>query len=84
MEEQRKLTVAIYGQSYTLRVTSETEAAVAKVADYVDEMMHKVGDKQNHLDFRDVAVLAAMNITEEYFRLKEDYQQLVEVIEEEK
>lgn len=51
---------------------------------HVDQMMHKVGDDQTRLDYRDVAVLAAMNITEEYFKLQREYQELLSIVDEEK
>ena len=79
MAERQKLNVEIYGQLYTLRVTPE-EA----IAAHVDQMMHKIGDGQNRLDYRDVAVLAAMNIAEEYAKLQQSYQELVAVLDEEK
>lgn len=69
MSEPSKLNVEIYGHIYTLRVTPEEKAQVEAITAHVDQMMHKVGDDQTRLDYRDVAVLAAMNITEEYFKL---------------
>lgn len=84
MEEMKKLTVEINGQTYTLRVTAENYDKVARVAKHVDEMMIKVTSQQPRLDFRDAAVLAAMNITEEYYQLQQDYQNLLDVINEEK
>ena len=54
------------------------------IAGHVDYMMHKIGDNQPKLDYRDVAVLAAMNIAEEYYQLQQDYQALIDMIDEEK
>ena len=84
MSEPSKLNVEIYGHIYTLRVTPEEKAQVEAITAHVDQMMHKVGDDQTRLDYRDVAVLAAMNITEEYFKLQRDYQELLSIVDEEK
>ncbi len=84
MSEPSKLNVEIYGHIYTLRVTPEEKAQVEAITAHVDEMMHKVGDDQTRLDYRDVAVLAAMNITEEYFKLQREYQELLSIVDEEK
>lgn len=84
MSENKKINVEIYGQLYTLRVAPEDNAQVQKIADYVDTMMHKIGDDQVRLDYRDVAVLAAMNIAEAYFKLQQEYQELLAIIDEEK
>lgn len=84
LSETLKLSAEIYGQTYTLRVTPEEKEKVETIARHVDAMMHKVGDDQNRLDYRDVAVLAAMNIAEEYFQLQQEYQELLAIIDEEK
>lgn len=84
MSEPSKLNVEIYGHIYTLRVTPEEKTQVEAITAHVDQMMHKVGDDQTRLDYRDVAVLAAMNITEEYFKLQREYQELLSIVDEEK
>lgn len=84
MTERQKLNVEIYGQLYTLRVAPEETAQVEAIAAHVDQMMHKIGVGQNRLDYRDVAVLAAMNIAEEYAKLQQEYQELVAIVDEEK
>ena len=84
MTERQKLNVEIYGQLYTLRVAPEETAQVEAIAAHVDQMMHKIGDGQNRLDYRDVEVLAAMNIAEEYAKLQQEYQELVAIVDEEK
>ena len=84
MSERQKMNVELYGQLYTLRVAPEDKANVEKIARRVDEMMRQVGGGQSHLDYRDVAVLAAMNIAEEYFKLQKEYQELVTILDDEK
>ena len=46
--------------------------------------MHKVGDNQSRLDYRDVAVLAAMNLAEDYFRLQREYEEILAIVNEER
>lgn len=82
--EKKKLHVELFGQKYTFRAAPEEAQKVLEIANHVDTMMHKVGDHQPKLDYRDVAVLAAMNIAEEYYQLQEDYQALIDMIDEEK
>ncbi len=83
-EEREKITVTMYGQNYTLRVTPEEKDRVMAVAHHVDQMMHKVGDNQDRLDYRDVAVLAAMNLAEEYFKLQREYEEILTIVNEER
>ena len=82
--EKQKLNVELFGQKYTFRATAEDRQKLLDVAGHVDYMMHKIGDNQPKLDYRDVAVLAAMNIAEEYYQLQQDYQALIDMIDEEK
>ena len=82
--DKQKLNVELFGQKYTFRASAEERQKVLSIASHVDAMMHKVGDGQAKLDYRDVAVLAAMNIAEEYYQLQQDYQSLIDMIDEEK
>ena len=82
MTQQEKINVEIYDQRYTLRVTTEELERVRSIAGHVDAMMHQIGDSQPRLDYRDVAVLAAMNITEELYKLQQEHQQLLDFLEE--
>ena len=81
---KEKLNVELYGQKYTFRATADEREKLMAVAEHVNQMMHKVGNGQRKLDYRDVAVLAAMYIAEEYYQLQQDYQALIDMIDEEK
>ena len=84
MSERVKISVDIYGQLYNLRVTPEEKERVLAIARHVDNMMKKVADSQGRLDYRDVAVLAAMNLTEEYFKLQQAYEEILAIVNEER
>ena len=66
--EKQKLNVELFGQKYTFRAEADERQKLLDIAGHVDYMMHKIGDNQPKLDYRDVAVLAAMNIAEEYYQ----------------
>jgi len=61
--------VEIYGQRYGLR-GSEDRAYVESLASHVDRRMREIADTTTVVDSLKVAVLAAVNIADEYFRLK--------------
>lgn len=84
MSEREKISVDIYGQLYNLRVTPEEKERVLAIVRHVDSMMKKVADSQGRLDYRDVAVLAAMNLTEEYFKLQQAYEEILAIVNEER
>lgn len=69
MAEQRTVvTVDILGQRYPIR--SNLDAAyVTELATYVDRKMQTAAEKTNGDSVR-VAVLAALNIADEYFRYR--------------
>ena len=79
--EKNKVIVNIYGSNYTMR-TAYSEEQVEKIVAYLNEKMQEVGLNQSRLNYRDVAVLAALNIVDELLNVKEDYQQLLEIINE--
>lgn len=68
-----KMSVEIYGETYTMKVSDDRQRMM-EIVEMVDSMMRQIG--QNQLSYKHVAVLAALNIAEEYFKLKDDYQLL--------
>lgn len=70
MDDKNTVTVIVYGQEYTLSGDMPREY-VMKIADHVDEKMKEVGEGTNQPS-SSVAVLAAMLISDEYYRLKEE------------
>ncbi|MCD8376624.1 MAG: cell division protein ZapA [Oscillospiraceae bacterium] len=81
---KNRITVTIAGQEYTL-LADQDAAAAAKIAGHVDEKLSQVMEG-SRLSVADGAVLAAMNIAEEYFKEQEAAEnlrrQLKEYLEE--
>jgi cell division protein ZapA len=63
--------VEIYDQSYNLRGTDS--AYIFKLAEYVDLKMRSVAEQTQTVDSLRLAVLAALNIADEYHVLKRKY-----------
>ena len=61
--------VQIFGQTYALKAGSDP-GYVEKLAAHVDEQMNEVGRASGAVDSVRVAVLAALNIADECFRLR--------------
>ena len=82
-EHESKMTikVKIYGKEYSIRSSRDTEY-VEEVARYVDNKMSDVDKSGISSSPVQVAVLAAMNITDELFDLKESGSFAVKDIEE--
>lgn len=66
---KNRVVVTIAGQEYTM-VAVEDEEYVRKCAAYVDEQIRGIGSTR--LSQADTAVLAAMNLADQYFREKAD------------
>jgi cell division protein ZapA len=62
----KSIKVKIFGSEYPLR--GESEELTKKVADYVDEMINTIHDKIPEQPPLTVAVLSALNITEDLFK----------------
>ena len=71
MVESRVVHVEIHGQRYPVRSSLE-QPYVAELAAYVDEKMRLAMRECPQGDSLKVAVLAALNIADEYFRARDD------------
>jgi len=71
MLESRVVHVEIHGQRYPVRSTLE-QAYVAELAAYVDEKMRLAMRECPQGDSLKIAVLAALNIADEFFRARDD------------
>jgi cell division protein ZapA len=63
--------VEIYDQPYNLRGTDAEY--ILKLADFVDSKMRRVAEQTSTVDSLRLAVLAALNIADEYHLLKKKY-----------
>ena len=66
-----KVTVDIYGHQYKLTGHSSMDY-IRRVAALVDENMHKLAKGYPRLDVPKLAVLAALHMAEDVFRLRQD------------
>jgi cell division protein ZapA len=77
-----RTTVNINGQDYVVK--GEAPEYIQMLAAYVDKRMRQVNQKFPHYPPVKVAVLTAMNIAEELYKVQQDYETLVKLIQEEK
>ncbi|HHF43153.1 MAG: cell division protein ZapA [Candidatus Aminicenantes bacterium] len=75
------LEIEIYGQKYRIRVKGEEdEEYISHLTSYVDQKMREVAVKSKSADMVKIAVLAALNIADEYFVVQKKLEQMNEVI----
>lgn len=79
--KKNKITVEVYGESYALKGNIEDER-VKMIASIVDQKMRGIAKTNSRLSPTKVAVLAALNLAEDYLRLENDYNQLVQMLRE--
>lgn len=77
----KSIKVKIFGSEYPLR--GESEELTKKVATYVDEMINTIHDKIPEQPPLTVAVLSALNITEDLFKERERSKSVTSVVEQE-
>ena len=63
--------VEIYGQSYNLRGEGDP-AYIHELAAFVDGRMNQIADSTATVDSLKVAILAALNIADEYHQIKRE------------
>jgi cell division protein ZapA len=79
--DSKSIKVKILGSEYPLR--GESEELTKKVASYVNEMISTIQDKIPEQPPLTVAVLSALNITEDLFKEREKSRLLVSYVENE-
>lgn len=79
--KDNKLTVEIYGKQYTMR-GDESTTHMQAIAEHVDDKMKEVATGNPKLDVTRLAVLSAVNISDDYLKLKQEYDELLELIDE--
>lgn len=73
--------VNIYGTEYPVKGDADPDY-IQEVAEYLDEKMQEVGRSLTVKSATKVAVLAALNITDELFRTRQENQEQIESLEE--
>ena len=74
-QETQGVRVEIYDQSYHMRGELDPEY-IRKLAEFVDSRMRSVAARTRTVDTLRVAVLAALNIADEYYRMQAKVQQV--------
>lgn len=77
-----RVKVHINGEDYYVRGSVTTEY-IRKVAKYVDLKMSDLSHKHPDLSRTRVAVLTALNITDELLRLKQEYEEFLTAFDDE-
>ena len=75
-----KIQVEIYGQNYQIRAGADSEY-IRNIARYVDIKMREIASGTPTVDSLKIAVLAALNITDEFFQLKRQKQDVDKEVE---
>jgi len=65
-----KIKVNIYGNSYTIQGDAPSEY-ILQLAEFVNEKMEEVGTNISSGNLVQIAILAALNIADEYFQVKD-------------
>ncbi len=66
------ITVKVHGREFNIVATNEREPLyISTLAQYVDEAMRRVAESTQIVDTSQLAVMAALDITDELFRLRD-------------
>ena len=77
-----QLRVNIFGSEYILRASEENHQKMLEIANYVDQKMREIDRSQAITSNLKLAILAALNITDELFQNKQYRDRLLEQIDE--
>lgn len=80
--QAQRVEVEIFGEIYRLR--TDDPDGLAKLVQMVDSTMKSIAQSTRTLAGSRVAVLSALKIAEDYLQLKKDYDELLELLDENK
>jgi cell division protein ZapA len=79
--KERIIEIEVYGQKYKIKVKGEEdEKYISHLTSYLDQKMREIAIKSKSADTVKIAVLAAMNIADEYLVCQKRLDQLNEVL----
>ncbi len=81
MSDPIRTTVSIYGEDYSL-IGDLPEDVVEALAYHVDNRIRVLASKNPRASLNRLAVLTALNVAEELFRLQEEHQKLVNTMQQ--
>lgn len=81
-EQEFRVEVEIFGEYFTLKGDS-SQAQMLKVAQYVSNKMKQLSERNPRLSRSQVAVLAALNMADELLKYREEYENMVRMLEPE-
>ena len=80
-QEVNKVVARIFGEDFCIK-GDLAEEDIKKIAELVDYKMTEIFEKHPTLSSQKIAVLAALNIAEEYLRLEKDHKELLSLMDE--
>lgn len=76
MKQKSKYVIKVGGVDYSL-ISDEPYEYVIKIADFVNERVEKLKKQSTKMSNQMAAVLACINITDEYFKVKKTEDELI-------
>ena len=80
-KEPQSIRVVIYDQEYFMRGDLNQEY-IQKLARYLDTKMRSIAERTRTVDTLRVAMLAALNVADEYHQLKARYEEVTQQMDQ--
>ncbi len=80
-KDSQSIRVVIYDQEYFMR-GDLNQAYIEKLATYLDTKMRSIAERTRTVDTVRVAMLAALNVADEYHQMKAKYEKATHDIDE--
>ncbi len=80
-ERQTKVTVEFLGEQYPIKGDADAER-IMQVAAWLHDRMKKIAQLNSRLTSRQIAIMTAMNLADDYLKLEADYRALMEMVKQ--
>ena len=69
-QNQNITQVHIFGETYSIKSSTEPDY-ISEVADFIDRKMREISERKTDLNTKEVAILALISITDEFFTIRD-------------
>ena len=80
VKEKVALRVKIFGSEYPVKRKCQDDSYYEKIASYVDQKMCAIADKNSQISIDRIAILSALQIYEELFKVREDNSEIGKLV----
>jgi cell division protein ZapA len=79
-QEQERIQVEILGEIFTVKGEANREEII-RTSNYLNEQLSVLKSRHPNMNAKNLAILGAFNLADEFLRIRKDYEALVSILD---